>query len=165
MLGIIVEVQLGSDEDKPYTWSAYVANLRARHRCPVCLLVITVDDAVARWAGKPIELGPGTCCTPWVVGPSNAPAVTELKEARENVELAVLSAIEHRQNTDIPLVARISSAAIVASAAIDAERSEMYIDLILMSLLEGAPEALEATMDSFKFEYQSGFARRYFFSR
>src|SRR5690348_5027217 len=36
-LGIIVEVQLGRDEDKPYAWPAYIANLRARHRCPVCL--------------------------------------------------------------------------------------------------------------------------------
>ena len=35
VLGVIVEVQLGCDEDKPYTWPAYIANLRARHRCPV----------------------------------------------------------------------------------------------------------------------------------
>src|SRR5256885_7208873 len=39
VLGVIVEVQLGRDEDKPYAWPAYIANLRARHRCPVCLLV------------------------------------------------------------------------------------------------------------------------------
>ena len=35
VLGVIVEVQLACDEDKPYTWPAYIANLRARHRCPV----------------------------------------------------------------------------------------------------------------------------------
>jgi len=64
MLGIIVEVQLGFDDAKPYAWPAYIANLRARHRCPVCLLVITIKDAVARWAGRSIELGPGTQCTP-----------------------------------------------------------------------------------------------------
>src|SRR5262249_21138646 len=33
VLGVIVEVQLTRDEDKPYSWPAYVANLRARHRC------------------------------------------------------------------------------------------------------------------------------------
>jgi hypothetical protein len=38
MLGVIVEIQLGRDEDKPYTRPAYIANLRARHRCPACLL-------------------------------------------------------------------------------------------------------------------------------
>jgi hypothetical protein len=163
VLGVIVEVQLGRDRDKPYVWPAYIANLRAQHRCPVCLLVITIEDAVARWARRSIELGPGTYCTPWVVGPSNTPMVTELEEAKGNVELAVLSAIEHGRSTDIPLTARIASAAIVASANIDLERSRLYLDLILISLLKSAPEAIEATMNSLGYEYQSDFARRYFF--
>ena len=107
-------------------------------------------------------MGPGTRCKPWVVGPSNTPAVTELKNARENVELAVLSAIEHGQCTDVPLVARIASAAILASADIDVERSRLYLDLILISLSQNAPEAFEATMNSLGYEYQSDFARRYF---
>src|SRR5262245_16263627 len=64
LVGIIVEVQLGRDEDKLYSWPAYIANLRARHRCPVCLLVITLDASVARWAHRPIKLGPGTRCRP-----------------------------------------------------------------------------------------------------
>jgi Domain of unknown function (DUF4351) len=161
VLGVIVEVQLGCDEDKPYAWPAYIANLRARHRCPVCLLVVTIEDAVARWAGRSIELGPGTRCDPWVVGPSNTPAVTGLQDATQNVELAVLSAIEHGQSTDIPLAARIASAAIVASADIDAEQSRCYLDLILISLSKNAPEAIEAAMNSLGFEYQSDFARRY----
>jgi hypothetical protein len=161
VLGVIVEVQLGNDEDKPYAWPAYIANLRARHRCPVCLLVITIEEAVARWAGRSIDMGPGTRCKPWVVGPSNTPAVTGLQDAQENVELAVLSAIEHGQNPDIALAARIASAAIVASAGIDAERSRLYLDLMLIALSASAPEALEATMNSLGFEYQSDFARRY----
>jgi len=156
VLGVILEVQLGRDEDKPYTWPAYIANLRARHRCPVCLLVITIEDAVARWAERTLELGPGTRCTPWVVGPSNMPVVTELKDAKENVELAVLSAIEHGQSEDILLAARIASTAIVASADIDAERSRLYHDLILISLSEHAPKAFEMTMNSlFRYEYKS----------
>jgi hypothetical protein len=155
-------VQLGRDEDKPYAWPAYIANLRARHRCPVCLLVITIENAVARWAEGSIELGPGTRCKPWVIGPSNTPVVTGLQDAQENVELAVLSAIEHGQSTDIPLVARIASAAILASADIDAERSRLYLDLILISLSKSAPEVIEATMNSLGYEYQSDFARRYF---
>src|ERR1700736_746265 len=162
VLGVIVEVQLGRDEDKPYAWPAYIANLRARHRCPVCLLVITIEDAVARWAGRSIDVGPGTRCKPWVVGPSNTPAITALQDAQENVELAVLSAIEHGQSPDIPLAARIASAAILASADIDAERSRLYLDVILTSLLANAPEAVEATMNSLGYEYQSDFARRYF---
>jgi hypothetical protein len=160
--GVILEMQLGYDQNKPYSWPAYIANLRARHHCPVCLLVITIEETVARWAGRSIELGPGTQCKPWVIGPSNVPKVTELQDAQENVELEVLSAIEHGQSNDIPLVARIASAAILASAAIDAERSRLYLDLILISLSKSTPEALEATMNSLGYEYQSDFARRYF---
>ena len=77
-------------------------------------------------------------------------------------KLAVLSAIEHGQNPDIPLASRIASAAIVASADIDAERSRLYLDLILISLSTSIPKALEDTMNSLGYEYQSDFARRYF---
>ncbi len=50
VLGIVVEVQLGRDGDKSYTWPSYVISLRQRLRCPVELLVVCVDDGVARWA-------------------------------------------------------------------------------------------------------------------
>ena len=73
-----------------------------------------------------------------------------------------MSAIEHGQNSDVALAARIASAAIVASADIDAERSRLYLDLVLISLSASAPATTEATMNSLGFEYQSDFARRYF---
>jgi hypothetical protein len=47
VLGIVLEVQLSSDEDKRYVWPVYVANLRARIRCPVCLLVIALAQMVS----------------------------------------------------------------------------------------------------------------------
>jgi len=162
VLGIIVEVQLACDDDKPYVWPAYVANLRARHRCPACLLVVTTEEVVARWAIRSIDLGPGTQCTPFVIGPSNTPSISDAEDANENVELAVLSAIEHSQIADPALTARIVSAAILASAAIDGERSRLYLDLILLSLAETAPQALEATMNSLGYRYRSDFARRNF---
>jgi hypothetical protein len=52
MLGIIVEVQLACDKDKPYVWPAYIANLRACHRCPACLLVSNWDPATAVTRGS-----------------------------------------------------------------------------------------------------------------
>ena len=51
---------------------------------------------------------------------------------------------------------------ILASADIDAERSRLYLDLLLICLSQNAPEAFEATMNSLGFEYQSDFARRYY---
>src|SRR5690606_20807531 len=41
VLGIIVEVQLDIDDEKPFRWPAYLTNLRARLRCPVELIVVT----------------------------------------------------------------------------------------------------------------------------
>jgi len=160
-LGVIVEVQLGRDEDKPYSWPAYVANLRARHRCPVCLLVITVDEAVARWASRSIDLGPGSRCTPAVVGPSNTRAIVAPRDAEENVELSVLSAVEHGHSTDVALATRIACTAVLASVDLDAERSRLYIDLILISCSESVRREVLQVMNSLGFEYQSDFARHY----
>jgi len=75
----------------------------------------------------------------------------------------VLSAIEHGKCANVDLAARVASAAIVASADIDAERSGLYLDLILISLSGHGNEAIDTTMNSLGFEYQSDFARRYFF--
>jgi len=160
VLGIIVEVQLTRDEEKTYAWPAYIANLRSRHRCPVCLLVVTTEQSVARWAGRSIELGPGSRCIPWVIGPSNAPVITDARQAQENIEVAVLSAIEHMQNPDTELAAHIVSVVRDAAANIDTERSKMYLDFI-NSQLGQAPEPLRDTMNALGFEYQSEFARRY----
>jgi hypothetical protein len=107
-------------------------------------------------------VGPGTRCQPWVVGPSNTPAITALQDAQENVELAVLSAIEHGQSPDIQLARRIVSAAILASAAIDVERSRLYLDRIQISLSKNIPEAFETAMNSLGYEYQGDFSRRYY---
>jgi Domain of unknown function (DUF4351) len=161
VLGIIVEVQLGCDKDKPYVWPAYLANLRARHRCPACLLVITIDEKVTRWAQRPIELGPGTRCHPLVVGPSNTPTVTEPHEALENIELAVLSTIAHAQSTDIALATCSALAALVANAGIDDERFRLYFDFVIYFLSKSNPDLAETIMNSLGFEYKSDFARRY----
>jgi hypothetical protein len=48
--GVIVEVQLSENQRKPFVWPAYVVNLRARLECPVCLLVVTAEESIARVA-------------------------------------------------------------------------------------------------------------------
>jgi hypothetical protein len=121
-LGVIIEVQLGRDENKQFSWPVYLANLRARHRCPVCLLVVAVKPSIARWAGKTIALGPGTRCRPHVIRPSSVPIVMELQQAIENIEMAMLSAIVHCQDADKSLAKRIVSTALEAARRIDAPR-------------------------------------------
>src|SRR5687767_4314301 len=53
----IVEVQLKKDDDKRYTWPAYLTVSRDQHRCQADLLVIAPDPGVAAWCAEPIELG------------------------------------------------------------------------------------------------------------
>jgi Domain of unknown function (DUF4351) len=153
-LGIIVEVQLSSDERKSFVWPVYVTNLRARLQCPVCLLVVTADDAVARWAARPIDLGGGNRFVPRVIGPSGVPEVTDEAHARADPELAVLSAMAHGQDADSAKSAQI------ASFGLDEDRARLYCDLILSSSSEAARRAFQ-TMDPAKYEYQSDFAKRY----
>jgi hypothetical protein len=161
VLGIVLEVQLGYDEDKRYAWPSYVSNLRGRIRCPVCLLVITAEEGVARWAGKSIELGGGNCFTPCVLSPANIPEITDEEQAKDDPELAVLSAMAHAKDPDTSKSARIALGAQIASVGLDAERSMLYCDLILNSLPEAARRALQA-MSASNYEFQSEFARRYY---
>jgi hypothetical protein len=161
VLGIVLEVQLSSDENKRYVWPVYVVNLRARIRCPVCLLVFAADECVARWAGKAVELGGGNLFVPWVLGPSGVPEITDEERAIEDPELAVLSAMAHAHDPNTDKSARIALLAQMVSIGLDAERSTLYCDLILHSLPEATRRALQA-MDASKYQYQSEFAQRYF---
>jgi hypothetical protein len=161
VLGVVLEMQLSPDEDKRYVWPVYVANLRARIRCPVCLLVITAEENVARWAGKAIELGGGNRFAPWVLSLSGVPEITDKERANEDPELAVLSAMAHARGPDLDKSVRIALLALMVSRGLDAERSMLYFDLVMHSLPEAARRALQA-MDASKYEYQSEFARRYY---
>jgi hypothetical protein len=97
VLGIVIEVQLSPDGRKRFVWPAYVANLRARHELPVVLLVVTVDESIARWAAKPIELGGGNRprqrrFRPWTQPSTstraNSPDVTTRKARRRGTSKA-----------------------------------------------------------------------------
>lgn len=158
---IIVEVQLSPVARKRFVWPAYVATLRARLECPVSLLVVTADDAVARWAAKSVSMGGLHQFTPYVLGPSGVPAVTDDAQARENPELAVLSALAHGRDANCDHAVQIALAAQKAIMGLDADRASVYVDLILNALGEAARHALES-MDIRKYEYQTEFARHHF---
>lgn len=160
VLGVIVEVQLSPDRRKRFVWPVYVATLRARLECPVCLLVVTVDEAIARWAAQVIEMGGGNRFAPLVLRPSGVPEVTDEAQARADPELAVLSAMAHGKDADMEKAVRIAIAALTAVRDLDDDRFKMYFDLIDKSHSEVARRAMQA-MDPRKYEYQGEFARRY----
>src|SRR4051812_7069751 len=96
IFAIVVEVQLSRDEDKRKSWPMYLTSLRSRVGCPTALLVVAPDAAVAHWCGQPIELGhPGFMLQPLVMGPEAIPVILDEQAAREDPELAVLSAMAH----------------------------------------------------------------------
>jgi hypothetical protein len=159
VFAIVLEVQLAPDEDKPFTWPAYLAGFRKRLRCPVVLLVVCPDRDVARWCSQPIPMGhPGWTIVPIVLGPDAVPVITEPGVARRAPELAVLSAIAHARFEGGAEVAR---AAIEAAGGLDEDKARFYTDLVMMVLPEAARSALEATMSAGNWEYQSEFVKRW----
>jgi hypothetical protein len=159
VMGVVVEVQLAADERKRFVWPVYVVNLRARLKCPVCLLVVTLNEAVARWAAQPIEIGGESRFVPLVLGPSEIPEIRDESQARANPELAVLSVMAHGRRADLSKAVAIGKAALAACVGLDEDRCRLYVDLVYASLSVAAREELQ--MDSVKYEYQSDFAKRY----
>jgi hypothetical protein len=161
VLAIVLEVQLGTDERKRFTWPVYVAALRARLECPACVLVVTPYRNVARWAAEPIVMGLGSTLRPLVVGPDGVPMVSDPAVAAREPELAVLSAMAHGEE-EPTAAAQIAFAGLAASLGLEDERALLYSDLIRNSLSDAAHKALEALMATPQgYEYQSEFARKH----
>jgi hypothetical protein len=154
---VIVEVQLAVDPRKRLSWPAYAMVSRAFHNCPVALLVVAPDPAVAGWCAEPIETGiPGFILRPPVLRRAAVPVVTDPEEAILRPELGVLSAMAHGETEQ---GATIASAVLPAIRGLDDDRARFYYDLVFNSLNEATRRALEAKMKGY--EYQSDFARKY----
>jgi hypothetical protein len=144
VLGVIVEAQLSRDERKRFTWPAYVAVLRARHECPVELLVLTPDHSVAAWAAALItlDLAGGSVMRPRVLGPDAIPIVTDPAQAAREPELAVLSAMTHGAGNAETAVA-IAQAAASALGHLPQDHQVLYLALIASALGDAAKKALQ----------------------
>jgi hypothetical protein len=153
VLGAVIEVQLSIDPDKGFAWPAYAISLRSRHRCPVIVVVITVDRRVADWARKPIVFGPEAGhLTPLVLGPDELPAITDPVEAASSPELATLSALAHGRDDDVEQAARIAAAAVEAVLRLPDRRGVLYYDLIIAALGEAARKAFEMFPRDYTFQ-------------
>lgn len=158
VLGVVVEVQLDVDKNKPASWFVYMANLYAKLEAPVVLLVIATSERVAKWCARPISYGhPGFVLRPLVLGPASVPVVTDENEAAEAPELAVLSALAHSQSEHAFTVGK---AALHAASLLDDDRARLYFDLVLTK--SAAKEKLEEyLMIPSGYRYQSDFAKRW----
>lgn len=128
-LAIVVEVQRQIDEDKQWSWPVYLAATRARYRCPTVLLVVAPGKKVAAWARTPIELDPlGSKLHPIVLSYAEIPEVLDADLAQRSPQLAVLSAIAHRD----PLLVQLALAAL---GELSHARRRLYSDAILRAML------------------------------
>ena len=67
---VVVEVQLGIDESKRWTWPVYETEAARRGQAPASVLVLTVEEKVEAWATNTALTRPsGSRFVPLVVGP------------------------------------------------------------------------------------------------
>lgn len=146
VLAVVVEVQLGRDRDKRWSWPVYLTTLRARLRCPAELLVVCPDGAVAGWCAVPIELGvSGSRVVPLVVGPDLVPMLTDAGQAGRSPELVVLSALAHGGDPDRY---GVLDALLGVLSSVEKQHRFLYLELVYAALPEAAREHLEALMST-----------------
>lgn len=159
VLGVVVEVQLAIDKRKPASWFVYLANLYAKIEAPVVLLVIATSDRVAAFCARPLSYGPpGFVLRPFVLGPSDVPILTDVDEAAEAPELAILSALAHSQGPHAFTVGRL---ALYAASLLDSDRNRLYSDLILAKSAARA-ELEETLMIPVGYKPQSDLFKRWY---
>ena len=160
VLAVIVEVQLSPDPKKRWAWRAYFGNLQARLQCPVMLVVISPTAGPVAGYAAPLDTGhPGFVLRPLVVGPEQLAPITEVAQAQRDLELAVLSALTHR---DHPQFQEIFLTLTTALDQAKHERAGLYTDMVLASCPPAVQQCLEELMATQTYEYQSNFARRYY---
>jgi hypothetical protein len=160
VLAVIVEAQLRPDPNKRWTWQAYFGNLQGRLRCPVVLLVVSPTTGPVAGYAAPLETGhPDFVLRPLVVGPEQLTPITEVTQAQHDLELAVLSALAHR---DHPQFEQIFLTLVTTLEQAKHEHAGLYTDMVLASCPPAVQQCLEELMTTPTYEYQSNFARRYY---
>ncbi|MFC5826714.1 hypothetical protein [Nonomuraea insulae] len=130
---VVLEVQREFDPDKQWSWPVYLSTLRARHKCPVLLLVFCQKAATARRCAKAIDMGhPEWVLLPIVLGPENVPAITDVTRAIAEPELMALSTIVHG-NLQSEVTAKVLATFVEAYFQGSKNRKD-YTGLVLMLL-------------------------------
>ncbi len=152
---VLVEIQLRVDRGKLRSWPVYQAAARAQFRCGACVLVLALNERVARWARRPVALGPGGSVFRAIVfGPSDVPHHFD----HSTPELSLLSALAHGKTDPATL-----DAAITAIAPLDdAQRSKAYMDVLRYHVGKAFDRALERLMATTEHKYLSDWARKYY---
>lgn len=152
VLAIVVEVQLAVKERKRRDWLAYTASLSRKVGCEACVLVVTPERRVAKWAERPLPFGLRSTFQPLVLGPGQMPVIQDPEQAKATPFLAVLSAVAHGH--DEPEIA-IQAAAAARDAIVPLSDGDVYFDLIKASLGEAARKAFEMLPATYRYQDES----------
>ncbi|MEU1485290.1 hypothetical protein [Streptomyces sp. NPDC005752] len=132
---LAVESQGRKDPAKSSSWTYYLAHLHAKYGIDPVLLVVCQDESTARWAARPIRIGPpewpSLTVRPLALGPHNVPAVTDPSVAAQDVPLAAFSAITHGKD---PNAAAILEALATALKTVDEETAIIFSELTELGL-------------------------------
>jgi hypothetical protein len=137
---LVVEVQLYIDKKKELSWPVYVTALRARLECPVTLLVVAPETAVAAWAARQIYVGIGMSLNPRVISYKDVPSIVESVSPRAQPELSILSALANETEQDVV------QAALDELRRLPEDERHVYFDILNLYL----PEALRRIVMDFK---------------
>lgn len=158
-LGIVVESQLRFNEEKLFTWPAYLAALRSRRRCDVVLLVLCPDGDVAQACATPITMGhPGWMLRPLTLSPQDLPPVLDPVKARDLPELAILGAPVHADGRDAVAVLTTYAEAL---ESLPTDVAAKYRDHAESLFSDAARKLLEEIVKVGTYEYTSQTARHY----
>lgn len=162
-LGVITEAQLKYDPNKDFSWPAYVANFRLRHRCDTILLVFCPNEQVARACAEPIHMGhPELILKPLTFHPGALPAITDPEKARELPALTILSAGAHVEGPQQDAVKDAYVHALREAARLWGEETgARYHDYGSSRASSVARKLLEDHLQASDYELHSEFARQY----
>lgn len=138
---LVVEIQLGVDEEKRWSWPLYLALARNQHRCPARLVVISLKATIAAWVHD-VTHDSGISLHPVVLLPEQL-GVPDDDNRPLLAERLILAAIAHR---DAPDSLRIVRQAPRALLELDEATRDRYLDVLLHFLTPGARAILEVLM-------------------
>ena len=159
VMTVVVEVQRKYERGKAWSWPYYLSSLRARNKSPVVLLVICPDENEARKCRQVIQMGhPGWDLYPLVVGPASVPVITDVTQAEQSPELAVLSGVTH--GGDPEKGKDVLRAMHDGFAVLDPDKAHLYADYVLRMLPKASKAYLEELLATGTAKYRSEYALR-----